>query len=217
MAKPHPSPLPAGSTSWVATRHSDVFDAWPLDHRPRHGDGDVLSMRLRDGHEDLPRVWQRREVHLHCGRRAGKPAAVALSRGRAGAGGRRDRSDTVDAVMTGLGLASRLLPSSRLLMCGVLPLIPGTPGLSPATAPMTVQEAILRAKPAVVVVASQIGADITLNCGTRPVRVSPAPFVETGSGWFVDGRGYLVTSAHVVAPPAALSELKKAAIQEGCV
>ena len=82
---------------------------------------------------------------------------------------------------------------------------------------MTVQEAILRAKPAVVVIISQTGADITMNCGKGLVSVSPTPFVETGSGWFVDGRGYVVTSAHVVSPLSALSELKKAAIQEGCV
>jgi S1-C subfamily serine protease len=119
--------------------------------------------------------------------------------------------------MTGVGRASRLLLSSRLLVGGILSLAPGTPGLAGTLAPMTVQEAILRAKPAVVVVASQIGADITLSCGTRRVRVSPAPFVETGSGWFVDGRGYVVTSAHVVSPPAAPIELRKAAIQEACV
>ena len=32
------------------------------------------------------------------------------------------------------------------------------------------------------------------------MSVSPTPFVGTGSGWFVDGRGYVVTSAHVVFP-----------------
>ena len=37
-----------------------------------------------------------------------------------------------------------------------------------------------------------------MKCGRAPVTVRPAPFVETGTGWFVDGRGYLVTNAHVV-------------------
>ena len=119
--------------------------------------------------------------------------------------------------MIAVGLAPRILRASRILACGVLPLIPGISWPSPAIAAMTVQEAILRAKPAVVVIASQIGADITLNCGKGLVSVSPTPFVGTGSGWFVDGRGYVVTSAHVVAPPSAPFELAKKAILEGCV
>jgi len=28
-----------------------------------------------------------------------------------------------------------------------------------------------------------------MNCGSGPVTVSPPPFLETGTGWFVDGRG----------------------------
>jgi len=89
-------------------------------------------------------------------------------------------------------------------------------------AALSIQEAILRAKPAAVLITSRIGADISMNCGKGPVSVSPAPFVETGTGWFVDGRGYLVTNAHVVdpahrLPPWVIHELKKKAIDEGCV
>src|SRR5207302_319118 len=52
--------------------------------------------------------------------------------------------------------------------------------------------------------------------------VSPRPFVETGTGWFVDGRGWLVTNAHVVDPayrprPWVTHELKKKAIEQACV
>jgi S1-C subfamily serine protease len=36
-----------------------------------------------------------------------------------------------------------------------------------------------------------------MDCGQGPVTVTPAPFVETGTGWFIDGRGYLITNAHV--------------------
>ena len=64
--------------------------------------------------------------------------------------------------------------------------------------------------------------DVTLNCGRGPITVSPAPYIETGTGWFVDGRGYVVTNAHVVdpahrLPPWVTYELKKKAIEQACV
>jgi S1-C subfamily serine protease/rhodanese-related sulfurtransferase len=96
-------------------------------------------------------------------------------------------------------------------------------GLTAARAEaLTVQEAILRAKPAVALVTARVDAEVTLNCGQGPVTVKPAPFVETGSGWFVDGRGYLITNAHVVdpahrLPPWVVHELKKKAIDQACV
>src|SRR5436853_4602840 len=89
-------------------------------------------------------------------------------------------------------------------------------------AALSVQEAILRAKPAVARITAEIQADVTMNCGQGLVTVSPAPFVETGTGWFVDGRGFLVTNAHVVdpahrLPPWVTHELKKKAIDQACV
>src|SRR5438093_10213779 len=89
-------------------------------------------------------------------------------------------------------------------------------------AALSVQEAILRAKPAVALITAEIQADVTMNCGQGLVTVSPAPFVETGTGWFVDGRGFLVTNAHVVdpayrLPPWVIHELKKKAIDQACV
>src|SRR5437867_3275082 len=89
-------------------------------------------------------------------------------------------------------------------------------------AALSVQEAILRAKPAVALITAEIQADVTMNCGQGLVTVSPAPFVETGTGWFVDGRGFLVTNAHVVdpahrLPPWVTHELKKKAIEQACV
>jgi len=94
-----------------------------------------------------------------------------------------------------------------------------------ATAPalaLSVQEAIQRAKPAVALVTARVDAEITMNCGKGPVTVKPAPFVETGTGWFVDGRGWVVTNAHVVDPvqrnpPWVAHELKKKAIDQACV
>ena len=87
---------------------------------------------------------------------------------------------------------------------------------------LSVQEAILRAKPAVALVTARVGAEVTMDCGQGPVTVTPSPFVETGTGWFIDGRGYLITNAHVVdpvhrLPPWVLHELKKKAIEQACV
>jgi S1-C subfamily serine protease/rhodanese-related sulfurtransferase len=87
---------------------------------------------------------------------------------------------------------------------------------------LTVQEAILLAKPAVALIRTEIRAEVTMNCGTGPVTVQPPPFVETGTGWFVDGRGYLITNGHVVdpayrLPPWVVHELKKKAIDQACV
>ena len=65
---------------------------------------------------------------------------------------------------------------------------------------LTPQEAILRAKPAATLIEARVEAEVTLNCGQGPVIVRPAPFIETGTGWFVDGRGYVITNAHVVDP-----------------
>jgi S1-C subfamily serine protease/rhodanese-related sulfurtransferase len=107
------------------------------------------------------------------------------------------------AVAIGAVLASTLL-------------VPGA-----ATA-LTLQEAILLAKPAVALVTAEVRAEVTINCGSRTVTVRPTPFVETGTGWFVDGRGYLITNAHVVdpahrLPPWVTHELKKKAIDQACV
>lgn len=104
------------------------------------------------------------------------------------------------------------------VLVGAALVAPGTA----AAAPLTIQEVILRAKPAVALVTARIDAEVTLNCGSGPVIVEPAPFVETGTGWFVDGRGWLVTNAHVVDPAYRMPvwvthELKKMAIDKGCV
>jgi rhodanese-related sulfurtransferase len=93
---------------------------------------------------------------------------------------------------------------------------------SPAAALVTVQEALLLAKPAVALVTAEVRAEVTLNCGSGAKTVRPAPFIETGTGWFVDGRGYLITNAHVVdpahrTPPWVIHELKKNAIDQACV
>src|SRR4029450_2520256 len=65
---------------------------------------------------------------------------------------------------------------------------------------VAVHQAILLAKPAVALVTARVDAEITMNCGKGPVTVKPSPFIETGTGWFVDGRGWVITNAHVVDP-----------------
>ena len=109
----------------------------------------------------------------------------------------------------------------RVLLVGLLAASAAFVGPRTAAA-FTVQEAILRAKPAVALITAEVRADVTMNCGQGLVTVSTSPFVETGTGWFVDGRGWVVTNAHVVdpahrLPPWVTHELKKKAIDEACV
>ena len=107
-------------------------------------------------------------------------------------------------------------PGPASFALGAALLIPATAGA------VSVQEAILRAKPGVALITARVDAEVTLNCGAGPVAVKTPPFVETGTGWFVDGRGWVITNAHVVDPvyrmPAWVThELKKMAIDAGCV
>jgi len=87
---------------------------------------------------------------------------------------------------------------------------------------LSVQEALLHAVPAVALVSAEVKASATVNCGQGPITVSPKPFIEVGTGWFVDGRGYLITNAHVIdpayrVPPWVEFNLKLRAVEEGCV
>ncbi|HXH84667.1 MAG TPA: cyclic nucleotide-binding domain-containing protein [Candidatus Tectomicrobia bacterium] len=107
--------------------------------------------------------------------------------------------------------------SPLLLVAALLVLLAPAPG-----AALTVQQAILHVKPAVALVTAQVDAEITMSCGQGLTTVKPKPFVETGTGWFIDGRGYLITNAHVVDPahrvPAWVThELKKKAVDQACV
>ena len=88
----------------------------------------------------------------------------------------------------------RSVTGALLLLVAVLP------GPAGAQRSYTVQEALLRAKPAVALVVAEVGAEVTLNCGAGPIKVTPPAFRETGTGWFVDSAGWLVTNGHVVQP-----------------
>lgn len=59
---------------------------------------------------------------------------------------------------------------------------------------------MLRAKPAVALIVAEVTAEVTLDCGKGRTSVSPPAFRETGTGWFVDSRGWVITNGHVVEP-----------------
>ena len=69
-----------------------------------------------------------------------------------------------------------------------------------AQRPLSVQEALLRATPAVVLVVAEVSSEVTLDCGAGPQKMTPPVFRETGTGWFLDGAGWLITNGHVVQP-----------------
>ena len=65
---------------------------------------------------------------------------------------------------------------------------------------LSVQETVLRAKPATVLVISEVAAEVSLNCGSGQQSITPPPFRETGTGWFIDPSGWVITNGHVVQP-----------------
>jgi len=87
---------------------------------------------------------------------------------------------------------------------------------------LSVQEAVLRAKPAVALVVSEVSADVRLNCGSGETRVAPTPFRETGTGWVIDANGFLITNAHVVQPAYSpplwlINSLTRRAVESACI
>jgi S1-C subfamily serine protease len=79
-------------------------------------------------------------------------------------------------------------------------LVAAAAGPAPGQPAITVQEAMQRAKPAVVLVLAEVTAEVTLNCGSGPTTATPPAFRETGTGWFIDQAGWVVTNGHVVEP-----------------
>src|SRR5690242_20772879 len=87
-----------------------------------------------------------------------------------------------------------------LFVAAVLATAAGLPAAASAQRSISVQEALLRAKPAVVLVVAEVASEVTLDCGSGPVKVTPPVFRETGTGWFIDADGWLMTNGHVVQP-----------------
>src|SRR2546427_10975343 len=74
------------------------------------------------------------------------------------------------------------------------------PGIAGGAEP-SVQETVLRARPAVLLVLAEVTSEVTVTCPTGgPRRVTPVPFRETGTGWFISPSGWVVTNGHVVSP-----------------
>jgi len=97
------------------------------------------------------------------------------------------------------------------------------PAAAVAQPTITVQEALLRAKPAAALVVAEVAGDVSVRCapGAALTKVSPPPSRETGTGWFVNSSGWLVTNAHVVSsayqPGTAVARQRGAqAIQQAC-
>jgi S1-C subfamily serine protease len=85
-----------------------------------------------------------------------------------------------------------------------------------------VQEALLRARPAVALLIIDVTAEVRTDCGGGPVVTAPAtPFREMGTGWFVHPAGWLITSARVVAvaqdPHPIEPMLRETAVRAACM
>jgi S1-C subfamily serine protease len=63
---------------------------------------------------------------------------------------------------------------------------------------LTLQEMVLRAKPAVTVVVAEVGARVTLRCAGADRTIRPIPYRESGTGFLISPRGWLITNAHLV-------------------
>lgn len=88
-------------------------------------------------------------------------------------------------------------------------------------ADVSVQEALLRAKPAVALVIAEVTTEVQVDCGRGPVRVKPPMLRETGTAWFVDPAGWMVTNAHVVSPAHQppgwlLARQRRQAVDQAC-
>jgi S1-C subfamily serine protease len=94
-----------------------------------------------------------------------------------------------------MATVTRMIP--RFAAVVVLALVLTASPVSAET-PISVQEAMLRAKPAVGMVIAEVASEVTLDCGQGLTTVRPPPFRETGTGWFIDGRGWMITNGHVV-------------------
>jgi S1-C subfamily serine protease len=85
-----------------------------------------------------------------------------------------------------------------------------------------VQEALLRARPAVTLLAIDVTAEITTDCGGGPSFTAPGtPFRDMGTGWFVHPAGWLITNAHVIGaaqdPQGVEAMLRETGVKAACM
>jgi hypothetical protein len=86
----------------------------------------------------------------------------------------------------------------------------------------SVQEALLRAKPAAALVVSEVSAIATIDCDGQQLTSKPSTRREPGTGWFIDPAGWLITSAHVVSsahepPPTHASTMRDSDVEAACL
>jgi len=87
-----------------------------------------------------------------------------------------------------------------------------------------IPEMLLRVKPAVVLVMTEVSGEVRLTCPNgAPQRVAPAPIREHGTGFLITPDGYVVTNGHVVQPyhesddSEARDTLLRHAIERACL
>ena len=112
----------------------------------------------------------------------------------------------------------------RIALPLALGVLAGAVGALPAHAQqaMSVQETNLRAKPATVLIISEVSAEVTLNCGAGSESVTPSKFRETGTGWFIDPAGWVITNGHVVQPAYEtprwlVNQMAQKAVRSACL
>jgi rhodanese-related sulfurtransferase len=94
-----------------------------------------------------------------------------------------------------------------LLLAGLA--LAGPPPAAAATPPLSVQEALLRAKPAVALIVAEVSASVRARCGPREVQATARVHSATGTGWFLAADGRLITNGHVVQPAYRPSEAQR--------